>query len=226
MRLLTFLLIFLSSYTNANANANDDFQLIFNKIMTTCIEKSYPTCKQKLKGTPQTQQFIIDTLKLMALNKDFTGLYSAAYGEKALHEFNEAFKVTTTFINLSEYSLNSASHKRFTFKDVEGNLFVFENTTQGWKLNVDVSLLNIVNKDAKQLVQLSIGAYSSLISMMKSSTSVDEVFKLGGRYFAVAIYNYSGVETKQKLDKIFATKNIDAEKLKQDMHLFYQQQSQ
>jgi hypothetical protein len=222
IRFAIILLILLSSF----AQANEDYRIPLNQFIKACTDETYSTCKSKLKGTPENQQLLMDTLKLMVLNKRFSDLYSSTYGSKAFQEFNGAFKLSTSYVNFSDFTLKSMSNERFILKDSEGNMLDFGNTKQGWKLNVDNSLSGFVVAEAKQLIELSIGAYLSLNSKIKPSTSVDDVFKLGGRYFTVVIYNYSNLETQQKLDKIFQEKNIDAEKLKQEMFSFYQQQAQ
>ncbi|TWX52166.1 hypothetical protein [Colwellia hornerae] len=93
--------------------------------------------------------------------------HANTYGKKAFVEFNDTFKLSTSYIKLKDYDLQSSSSKQFILKDVEGNILTFDKTEQGWKLNVDKSLEGVVLKEAKQLIAFSIGAYLSLISKIK-----------------------------------------------------------
>lgn len=222
LRVFIALMITFSTYTQAN----DDYLKVLNQFKTACLEKPHLTCAGLLKGAEETQKLLTDTLKLMTLNHEFSTLYTSTYGEEALLEFNDAFKFSISYIDLSDYSLMSKSDERFILKDAEGNTLTFDNTSNGWKLNVDKSLSNFLVKETKQLVEYSIGAYLSLIAKIKTSISVDDAFKLGGRYFIVASYDYFDEKIRIKLDEIFAEKNIDAEKLRRDMLSFYQQQDQ
>lgn len=71
----------------------------------------------------------------------------------------------------------------------------------------------------------SIGEYLSLISKIKNTVPVNDIFQLGGRYFSVAAYSNFDKKTQAKLDVIYEDKNIDVEKLRLDMLSFYQQQN-
>jgi hypothetical protein len=222
IRFIITLLVILSPYTQAN----DDYLKVLNQFKSVCLEKPYSSCTNMLKGTIEAQQLLANTLKLMALNKEFSTLYVSTYGEEAFIEFNDAFKFNASSIDLSDYNLKSTSNTQFTLKDAEGNALKFENTKQGWRLNVDKSLSGVAVKEAKQFIEYSIGAHLSLISKIETSLPVEAVFKLGSRYFTVATYDYFDEKTKIKLDEVFASKNIDAAKLRQDMLYFYHQQNQ
>lgn len=219
IRVIIALLITISTYTQAST----DYHKVLNQFKTVCLEKAHLTCASLLKGSAETQLLLIDTLKLMALNNEFSTLYTSTYGEEAFREFNDAFKFSTSLIDLSDYTLKSKSNEQFTLKDAEGNALTFDNTHNGWRLNVDKSLSGVLVKEAKQLVEYSIGAYLSLITKIETSIPVEDVFKLGGRYFIVASYDYFDEEAQIKLDEIFKEKNIDAAKLRQDMLSFYKQ---
>jgi len=221
-RIVATLLVIFSFYTQAN----DNYQKVLNQFQTACLENVYVDCANFLMGAPETQHLLLDTLKLASLNTEFSTLYSSKYGEEAFTEFNDAFKFSTSHINLRDYTLKSASSTVIILKDIDGNALVFENTVQGWKLNVDESLSGLIVKEAIPLIRYSIGAHLSLISKIKATIPVVDVFKLGGRYFAVATYDYFDKKTQSKFDEIFASKNIDAEKHRQEMLSFYQQQSQ
>ncbi|MBA6357889.1 MULTISPECIES: hypothetical protein [unclassified Colwellia] len=220
IRVIIALLITISTYTQAST----DYHKVLNQFKTVCLEKVHLTCTSLLKGAAETKLLLADTLKLMALNNEFSTLYTSTYGEEAFLEFNDAFKFSTSPIDLSDYTLKSKSNEQFTLKDAEGNTLTFDNTNNGWRLNVDKSLSGVLVKEAKQLVAYSIGAYLSLITKIETSIPVEDAFKLGGRYFIVASYDYFDAEAQIKLDEIFKEKSIDAAKLRQDMLSFYKQQ--
>lgn len=222
IRVCVLLLVVLSHFSYGSQS----YQSVVNEFKSSCLELVYSSCRSKLTGSQEIQQLLIDTLQLAVLNKQFSSIYATTYGSAELGEFNDAFKFSVSYIDLSDYELISRDENHFILQSSIGNRFVFENKKGQWKLNVDQSLSGVLMQEARQLIELSIGAYTLLIRKINERCTVDEAYKLGGRYFAAVVYDYLDAQNRQRLDEIFKAKNIDVEKVQQELHLEYRQQVQ
>lgn len=204
-----------------NVFASHDYGAILESFKKVCLEESFEKCEESMIGAAENKALFMDALKLMRLNKQFSELYIASFGEDAYQEFNEAFKISITFINFDDYNLKASTKHEVVFQDTGDHSLVFTLIDQRWKLDIESSMAGGSMQPMKQFIKNSIGAHLSLISKIKNASKVDEVYKLGGRYFVVVIYDYSDAESKAQLDRIFEEKNIDVESLREDMATFY-----